>query len=406
MGARRRARFRPRRQALDVAAALAAIISTAAAAIPPQPILSRGVPAYASAGTASHGNNAHYGHGGDWCADCAWDARVPAAWLAYDLSGVPANRRSRILAVWYNGSGRYDYTIVKAPTYSMPGPYVLEGNTAPGGGHGAPAAGWVTLVSGDSPQIYHSRQHVMDFAGYNWLRFRTLAENPFNAGGNPGTAIKFDVYDASQGISDDWIIFGDSITEGAFSHNDVGALIHARLPQYNPIWEGGGVGFQKASDGASRLLDKWLPLFPGKYVCLAYGTNDANLGRALDQREIAAFRDNYRTMVEKVLALRKTPVVPTVIWSRNPQVASNLALLNAQLAALKTARPQILSGPDLYDKFQGHPEWYQDDLHPNPAGQDVLRSTWAQWAIGTVYAGAAAAQPAAAQRIPDRPGGK
>jgi lysophospholipase L1-like esterase len=393
MCARIAARFLLQSHCVRVAIVLGSLVSAARAAIPPQPIISRDVPAYASSGKASNGNNAHYLHHGDWCTDCAWSVRTPTAWLAYDLSGVPARARSRILAVWYNDSQQYDYTIIKGSTYSMPGPYVIEGNAAPGGAGGAPAAGWVTLVTGDNPQIYHSRQHVIDFAGYNWLRFRTCSENPLNAGGNPGTSIKFDVYDASQGISDDWILCGDSITQSAFSNNEVGTLVHAHLPRYNPIWEGGGIGFQTAADGARRLLDKWLPLFPGQYVCLAYGTNDGNLGRAIQPREITAFHDHYEMMAKKVLALKKTPVLPTVIWSRNPQVSRNLVLMNAQLVALRAAYPQVLAGPDFYNKFKDHPEWYQDDLHPNPKGQDILRGAWAEWAIQTVYAGAGAAPP-------------
>ncbi len=365
--------------------------ATARAGIPPQPIISRGVPAFASSGTASYANNAHYWNEGKWAPDTEWISYTSPAWLAYDLAGVAAPKRSKLLVIWYGGGSRYDYTIVAGATYRMPGPYLLEGNAAPGGGSRPPATGWVPLVTGDKPQVYHSRQHIVDFAGYNWLRFRTLAENPFNEhGGNVGVAIKLDVYDAAGGITDDWILYGDSITEGEVPTNCIGSLIHARLPKYNPIWEGGGIGFMTARDGAEKLLPKWLSLFPGRYVCLAYGTNDANLGRAADESDSTKFYQHYESMVKQILAVKKTPVIGTIIWARDDGFrVKNLERFNTQLQRLKAKYPQILAGPDLYGTFNGHPEWYRDDLHPNAMGGGILRRAWAEWALKTVYGPAA-----------------
>jgi len=298
-------------------AAACAIAAEVPAAIAPQPIISRGVPAYASAGTASYGNNATYAQEGKWIADCEWTVFSSPAWLAYDLSGAAAVDRAKILVVWYGGGQGYDCSIIKGSSYRMPGPYVIEGNAAPGGAKSPPTTDWVTLVTGDDPQLYHSRQHVIEFAGNNWLRFRVLSENPNNKGGNPGTSIKLDVYNAANGIADDWIIYGDSITMMTFVTNCIGPLVHAKSPAYNPIWEGGGLGFMTARDGAGKLLPKWLPLFPGKYVCLAYGTNDANLGRPANQRDISGFYNNYESMVKQILAANKVPVVGTVIWAKD-----------------------------------------------------------------------------------------
>ncbi len=367
-------------------AAACAIAADVPAAIAPQPIISRSVPAFASAGTASYGNNATYAQEGKWIADCEWTAFSSPAWLAYDLSSVPTADRAKILVVWYGGGQAYDCSIIKGASYRMPGPYVIEGNRAPGRAKSPPTTGWVTLVSGDDPQLYHSRQHLIEFAGNNWLRFRVLSENPNNKGGNPGTSIKLDVYNAAKGITDDWIIYGDSITMMTFVTNCIGPLVHAKLPAYNPIWEGGGLGFMTARDGAAKLLPKWLPLFPGKYVCLAYGTNDANLGRLANEGDATGFYDNYESMVKQILAANKVPVIGTVIWAKDDGFRQkNLERYNAQLQRLKAKYPQILNGPDLYGKFKDHPEWYQDALHPNPAGRDILRRAWAQWALDTVY---------------------
>ncbi len=373
--------------AVAVAASASAVAAEARGAIAPQQIISRGVPAYASAGTAAYGNSAVYAQEGKWIPEGEWTVYSSPAWLAYDLSGVPAADRAKILVVWYGGAQAYDCSIIKGASYRMPGPYVLEGNAARGGAKGPPTTGWTVLVTGDDPQLYHSRQHVIRFAGYNWLRFRVLSENPNNYGGNLGSSIKLDVYNAAHGITDDWILYGDSITAMTFVTNCIGPMVHAERPAYNPIWEGGGIGFMTSRDGAVRLLPKWLPLFPGRYVCLAYGTNDANLGRPAGDGDVSGFAGNYESMVKQILAVKKIPVIGTVIWAKDDGFRQrNLELYNAALKRLRSKYPQILAGPDLYGIFKGHPEWYQDDLHPSPTGRDILRKAWAQWAMDTVYA--------------------
>ena len=46
-------------------------------------------------------------------------------------------------------------------------------------------------------------------------------------------------------------------------------------PALFPAQEAGGIGFLTSADGA-KYINTWLQLFPGKYVALSYGTNDAN----------------------------------------------------------------------------------------------------------------------------------
>lgn len=104
-------------------------------------------------------------------------------------------------------------------------------------------------------------------------------------------------------------------------------------------------------------------------------------------------------MVQQVLAVDKIPVIGTIIWSRDTTRDSNYMKYNRQLGLLKTARTQILNGPDLYHKFEGHTSWYQDDLHPNAEGQDTLRNTWANWALATVYSGNAGNAPRDGRRF-------
>src|SRR5689334_22326449 len=77
------------------------LTSDAQAGGPPMPVISRGVPAYASAngGAAGQANDGDYST--EWRSTTAPTAANPQ-WLAYDLSGVPAARRGKVDYAWYN----------------------------------------------------------------------------------------------------------------------------------------------------------------------------------------------------------------------------------------------------------------------------------------------------------------
>jgi len=48
--------------------------------------------------------------------------------------------------------------------------------------------------------VLHSRDHVLQFAGYNWIRINASASD--GSPGNSDVAINMDVYDASHGVTD------------------------------------------------------------------------------------------------------------------------------------------------------------------------------------------------------------
>lgn len=87
-------------------------------------------------------------------------------YLAYDLSGVPEAQRQVIDAVWYNTSA-YDTIGMYSNRNMEPSDYTIEVNAAQGGDY--PEDGWeiVETVTGNT---LSSRQHLVDFAGYNWIR--------------------------------------------------------------------------------------------------------------------------------------------------------------------------------------------------------------------------------------------
>lgn len=338
--------------------------------------ISRGVPAFSSGGyePASSANDNSF--------DTFWRSQGAPAWLAYDLSRVPASRRERVLVLWYNESTNYDHTLINNPTYNTPQDYTIEVNSASGGGN-PPQTGWRSLVT-ERGNHYHSRQYVLNMAGYNWLRMNVTAND--GAAENYDTQINLDVYDASTALADDWMFYGDSITAGAMGHTTLGGvaafaqLINARVPDSYPAQEDGGTGYLTSSDAVSHL-STWLGLFPGKYVGLSYGTNDA-----LGCVNPATFYQNYATMVQEVLHAGKIPLVPLIPWGKNANIQRCAPALNAQITALYHAFPQIIHGPDLWSFFQAHQNLIsQDTIHPGENGFGAYRQQWASTLLNEVY---------------------
>src|SRR5215813_12934528 len=206
--------------------------SQAAPASSATALISRGVPAFAS---SNPGNAGYANDDGD---GTEWRSVLTPAWLAYDLSAVPVAQRQQVLAVYYNNS--YGYTTRYGPHYNNLGDYTIEANTAPGGGQ-PPDAGWTTLVT-VTGNTFHSRQHLLDLQGANWVRLNVTASD--GADLNMDAALNFfDIYDVSAyptQLPDDFIFYGDSITTGGmcpcpgFGVAGLPTLIHAAQPDRWP----------------------------------------------------------------------------------------------------------------------------------------------------------------------------
>lgn len=350
-------------------AALAAccLMGTSAAFAAPLPatqLISRDVPAYASSDEPAKANDANY--------MTTWNGTAPG-WLAYDLSKVPAASRAKSVLVWYSSSYDYDPTIKQRLSYGNLQNYTIEVNTAAGGK--VPTKGWQTLVT-VKDNVYHSRQHVLDLSKYNWVRVNVSTVD--NANG-PQAAINLDVYEAKDGLNDDWIVYGDSITAGSgnFSgspYGPAGQLVNAANPAYYPIFEYGGTGSIKSKDGVKNI-DRWLSVFPGKYVGIVLGTNDSwGHNNNMDK-----YYKNMSIIVQKVLDAGKVPVVGKIPWAAEPGVGDNAPLYNAKIDELYKAYPQIIKGPDFWEIFKGHRDWLgPDGVHPSPKGYGMMRKAWAE----------------------------
>lgn len=366
-------------------------------ALTPLPLISRSVPAHTNddcvgQSSASLANDGSY--------DTQWHAcNTPSAllptYLAYDLSGVAASARSQVVVAWYNDPTTlaYDHTFTNAfliccatVANDIPSSYTIEGNAAPGGS--LPALGWVELarVSGN---VYHSRQHVVDLTGYNWLRMNVTASDGWAL--NLGVRLNLDLHDAAAGVEDDWIFFGDSITETGMAHDSLSSfggsgtwaqLINARNRRYFPAYEDGGIGGTLSSDGV-RGINTWLSLFPGRYVGLSYGTNDAGFSSFVSPED---FYNNYATMVEAVINVGKVPIVPTIPWGCSGAIQANGPALNQQIARLYANYPDIVRGPDLWAYYSANRHLISSDcVHPTGQGYVAYRQQWANAMWANVY---------------------
>ena len=346
------------------------------------PIISRDVPAFASSGSANDANDNSF--------DTMWWSEGVPAWLAYDLSSVPVAQRGRVLLVWYNETNSYDHKSVNEAAFNIPSSYTIDINSAPGGGS-PPTSGWRTLVTVTNNH-YHSRQHVFNMQGANWVRINVTASD--GSTDNYSVRINMDIYEASYGLENDFIDYGDSITAGSMSHltteaqvKSFGDLIHEQLPDQFPIEEDGGTGYLSSYnpiDSQYHYLQAWLSVFPGKYVGLSYGTNDSwGCG---DPAGVAdKVYNNYLVMVQTVLAAGKIPIVPHMIWSPRPDLQTCAIAINVKIDQLYKKYPKVVPGPDLYAVLQNHPEDFGDMIHPNDQGIGRYRQAWANTFLRTIY---------------------
>ena len=364
----------------------------------PLPVISGDVPAFASADPEPVRNADDGEH------RTSWRPSALPAWLAFDLSGLPAARRGRMVVAWYNRSNQYDHASLARVRHNMPAAYTVDASAAPGGGS-PPEADWVTLVS-VAGNTYHSRQHLVDLTGFGWVRINVTASNGTAVDGE--VAIDLDVRDASRGVEDDWVFYGDSITAAAMAPYPIlglgtfAQLVNAGVPTYFPVQENGGIPGLTSGEGAARIRT-WLELVPGRYVALSYGTNDANRAPPGDPRVASAFYAGYAAMVEAVLAAGKVPVVPKIPWARTANVRANGPALNARLDELYRAYPEIVRGPDFWAYFQEEQGLIsQDGVHPTGPGYAAYRRQWADRMIEAVYAAPASASTPAPSLSPDR----
>jgi len=325
------------------------------------PIISHGVPAFASStNPATKPADSNDGH-----PNSAWTSTSIPASLAYDLSSVPAAQRGRVLVAWYDASTPDYFNPSPGPTGALPIDYTLEINTASGGG-APPTDGWsiVQTVTGNDRS---SRQRLVDMGGANWVRMSvTKSSDPSS------THFDLDIHSAPEGATDSWLFMGDSITfmTTTYAFSDLPAQVNGldatRWPAIIPAAQGG-----TNTTSALGIIKSAMDNFPGRFVILAYGTNDH------------AAEYHMEDLVQLVIAAGKVPVVPHMPWSATPGIQTDGPLINAQIDALYKKYPEILPGPDLWAFFTDRTDLIAaTDIHPNEMGQAELRKLWAHMMAG------------------------
>ena len=286
--------------------------------------------------------------------------------------------RQRILVVWYNDyTYSFDHAVFKWPGYNNPGSYTVEVNAGAGGAD-PPKDGWIVVDSLRGNSL-HSREHLLTFAGYNWLRLNFSAAD--GSPQNMDISGKVDIYEGNDAIDKGWLFAGDSITANAMGHSNLGGVTAdsfgnqvARLTGDVPIEENAGMPGWLAGT-AIPYLPIWLKAFPGKYVTLNFGTNDAS---GVPAKE---YYSNMSTLVQLVLSVGKVPVIPTIPWASRPDLVASIPALNGEIRRLLANIPCIVPGPDLYAYFNTNRLLISGDgIHPTDAGLAALRGLWADTA--------------------------
>jgi lysophospholipase L1-like esterase len=370
----------------------------------PMPLISEGKPSYTnddyfSGFPAVWANDATYATGHCWrcftspVGNANDGPLTQTVWWVVDLSSVPAEQRQQVLFCWQNDNvtGAYASDLINTAPNNLLKDYTVKVNTAAGGGS-PPVSGWTTVgtVTGN---ILHSKQTLVNMNGANWIGVYITAVHGSLLNNNAQG--KFAVHDARLGALDSWIAFGDSITVRGFMHdegNGFGQImpkqIHGLFPGFYPYWEAAGIGGWTAQDIQSYYAG-WIAAFPGKYVAINFGTNDANLGGFY----VSNYQSNMQNIITAALNAGKTVVIPTIPWlNTTSQAQANVITLNGIIASLIASNPGCIAGPDLYGYFSTHQSDISNDgLHPtdpsqgNGNGYVNYKTQWVNWASTNIY---------------------
>ncbi|WP_437545015.1 GDSL-type esterase/lipase family protein [Sorangium sp. So ce367] len=341
--------------------------------IVPNPIISRGKPAFASGGTASVINDGKYRSAGTWIAGKPTSAAP--AWVAIQVG----TGYERLLLSW-TASYNYNYTDVQ---YGAPGAYRVETSSDSTNG----SDGTWTKVAEVTDNPVRTRAHSFDFGGKSWVRLVVTAA-PATTDDTGVQLDEIDVHDISKGAEDTWFFLGDSITAYAYDRDTPATQpsfaenVHAAHPAHYPAMINGGIGSEltKSGDKPSALdrIDDVLELNPDfHYFAIGYGTNDS-----WGQTDPSTFKANLQQIIDKIEAAGRVPVLAHIPFSPDGNHDA-VPVFNEAIDAL-TEENGLPPGPDLYTWFKDHPDRFTDKVHPDPAGRVAMNKLWAD-AVDGLY---------------------
>ncbi|WP_438015749.1 GDSL-type esterase/lipase family protein [Sorangium sp. So ce315] len=344
--------------------------------ITPNPLISRGKPAFASSGTASVLNDGKYRSAGTWIAGKPTTAAP--AWAAIQVGAG----YERLLLSW-TASYNYNYTDVQ---YGAPGAYRVE--TSSDSTNGSDGTWKAVAVVTDNP--VRTRAHSFDFSGQSWVRLVVTAA-PATTDETGVQIDEIDVHDISNGAEDTWFFLGDSITAFAYDRDTPATQpsfaenIHAAHEAHFPAMINGGIGGEltRANDTRPSALDRIddvLEMNPDfHFFAIGYGTNDS-----WDQTNPTTFKANLQELIDRIQEAGRVPVLARIPFSPDGHHDA-LGVFNQAIDELTQANG-LLPGPDLYAYFEEHPEQLDDEVHPGPAGRVAMNRLWAD-AVDVLYTG-------------------
>ncbi|XYH95920.1 GDSL-type esterase/lipase family protein [Sorangium sp. So ce1128] len=343
--------------------------------ITPNPIISRGKPAFASAGTASVINDGKYRSAGTWIAGKP-TAAAPA-WVAIQVG----DGYERLLLSW-TASYNYNYTDVQ---YGAPGAYRVETSSDSTNGEDGT---WKSVAEvTDNP--VRTRAHSFDFSGQSWVRLVVTAA-PATSDDTGVQLDEIDVHDISNGAEDTWFFLGDSITAFAYDRDTPATQpsfaenVHAAHEANYPAMINGGIGGEltRSTDRPSALdrIDDVLEMNPDfHFFAIGYGTNDS-----WDQTDPSTFKSNLQELIDTIEAAGRVPVLARIPFSPDGHHDA-VDVFNQAIDELTTENA-LVPGPDLYAWFEAHPEQLTDEVHPDPAGRVAMNKLWSD-AVNGLYVG-------------------
>lgn len=305
----------------------------------------------------------------------AFVAAVEPARLVLD---VPAGHDAIALA-WYNDplTPAYDTRVFADRDAGLRLPASYRIDLARAGGH---------EVAVDMPANWlHSRTHRLELGG-DHARVGLAVTGAWN---RPATFV-LDLRDATA-LDSAWMLYGDSITCAALSHDPLGDAQFSDLVEHacgvRPMQECGAVNGMETSDLVQHLPG-WIASCAARWCAVAIGTNDANRADPNDRSVVPRARDNIATCVDRLLATGHQVVMPTIPWGTTPGVAAHGPGINDAIRAIVETRLDrgAHHGPDLWTLFEAQPELMADDgFHPTLDGYRQLRRWWAEWAVAHAY---------------------
>jgi hypothetical protein len=346
-------------------------------------LVSRGLTAYSSTGTAANAISSNY------ASKCALTG--DPAYVAVDLSSIvgaikPDSSGFCALAYrWVAGNGIYQPDLHGDSNASLPGSFTIDSNTAAGGS--LPGSGWNTEQTKTSYKCQSGSGIIDVSGGKKWFRMPISLQADGSTG---GTNYKVDLWGAGRAtnaahtiLTCGWATVGDSITnrtmnldtvgQGGPSYTSFGDLVFA-IKGLVPLQECMGVdGFTIGN--IETNIGNWLNNSVAKNWLITAGTNDCIAGTSP-----SAFQTSFTNVLTSIKNAGRQAHVTTMPYGTYSQYATNAAALDSAIAAAIAAVPGTLNGPDFKTLVFNGTIALTDGIHPDNTGCQTWRSTNATYA--------------------------